>query len=141
MPPRPGSWRGKKPNSLHEWIIGCNVEDLVPKRNTDSKRHEIVTVSVSTDDEYESDTIAITYPRTKSPAPSGYKKVRFEQNAPALKSVLKKTITQGSDSGAESSVESNADSGDSTEAQSSGSEDSAPARESKSSKGKVLLKR
>lgn len=85
------------PNSVAEWIVGRNIPRR--KKTTLAKR-EVVRVELTTDDEYESDTISVTYPRTS--AGSRLKKVRFDQQT---KSALKKasetdatTDTSASDS-------------------------------------------
>jgi len=119
--PRRGAWGSKKPHSLQEWIVGCNIEDLLPERA--KKGQGIVTVTVSTDDESEADTVSITYPRARANSARILKKVRFETPTPTnLKSALKKPVAADSDSGADSSAESNADTNSSTDANSSGSE-------------------
>ena len=80
------------PNSLAEWIVGQNI----PRQRRESQRRDILRLEISTDDEYDTDTLLVTYPRTRrprqaQPTPNDYgtKQVRFE-NQPQ-RSALKPT--------------------------------------------------
>jgi hypothetical protein len=104
-----------------EWVIGANLDDIFLKREQRSK--EVVTVSVSTDDEAESDTVSITYPRTSRAAAKQtkqtmstshtVKRVQFQKSPLPLKSAMKKNagaIADASENTSESVVDSSVDS-------------------------------
>ncbi|KAH8890916.1 hypothetical protein GQ53DRAFT_806884 [Thozetella sp. PMI_491] len=59
------------PNSVIEWMIGQNIAP--PKES----RRDVLTVAVSTDDEADTDTISVTYPRMVRTSRITAKKVRF----------------------------------------------------------------
>ncbi|KAI0847819.1 hypothetical protein F5Y00DRAFT_270950 [Daldinia vernicosa] len=65
------------PNSFCEWVAGQNA----PHRSTSKKPRPVFALQLETDDEYESDILRLTYPRTgRTRRPHG-KKVRFTDNA------------------------------------------------------------
>ncbi|KAI1661922.1 hypothetical protein F4813DRAFT_398391 [Daldinia decipiens] len=65
------------PNSFYEWVAGQNA----PHSSTPKKPRPVLALQLETDDEYESDILKLTYPRTgRTRLPRG-KKVRFTDNA------------------------------------------------------------
>ncbi|EOO02762.1 hypothetical protein UCRPA7_1730 [Phaeoacremonium minimum UCRPA7] len=64
------------PHSIGEWVVGRNI---TPGTFARPSRREVVKVAVTTDDENESNTLSVTYPRTRK---TGAKKVRFHMTSP-----------------------------------------------------------
>ncbi|KAI5459849.1 hypothetical protein BGZ63DRAFT_425798 [Mariannaea sp. PMI_226] len=103
MPPKPKKTSG--PSLFCEWAVSTTIPSVlgsVPKPQPKPKRRDVVKFEVTTDDESETDTVSITYPRTGSNASSPVsdcsseavvKKVRFEKDVKSapIKSALKKT--------------------------------------------------
>ncbi|KAL2164427.1 hypothetical protein VTH06DRAFT_3643 [Thermothelomyces fergusii] len=114
------------PHSVFEWVIGQNL----PRKKTKSSGREVVKIEVTTDDETDTDSITVTYPRAskssgrrnkqhKRPSepvpPEQRKKVTFEEKP--LKSALKKRHEPSSSepsSAASSEASSEASSNEST---------------------------
>ncbi|OAA44797.1 hypothetical protein NOR_03551 [Metarhizium rileyi] len=85
-----------------EYIVGTTISSaLGPIPKKPSKKRDVVTVEVVTDDETEEDTVKITYPRSGKSAKSQaatagtVKKVRFEEEP--KKSALKKAASSESE--------------------------------------------
>ncbi len=61
------------PNSVVEWMIGQNIPP--PKKQA---RRDVLTVALSTDDDADTDTVAVTYPRTVRSLRTTEKNVSFK---------------------------------------------------------------
>lgn len=86
------------PSTFLEWVVGTTVQSATRPRRPKSTRRDMVRIQLSTDDEDETDSLHVTYPRSGRTAATkargtkdGSKKVHFE-NVPR-KSALKKTTT------------------------------------------------
>ncbi|KAI8966722.1 hypothetical protein F5Y11DRAFT_307674 [Daldinia sp. FL1419] len=64
------------PNSFCEWVVGQNVRP----RTTSGGPRPVFSLQLETDDEYESDVIKLTYPRTSRTRQPHGKKVRFSDS-------------------------------------------------------------
>ena len=82
----------KGPSSFCEWVVGTSIPSaLGPLPRKPPRRRDVVRVEISTDDESETDSLKITYPRSRSRkrhSGTAVKKVRFEGTP--RKSALKK---------------------------------------------------
>lgn len=65
------------PNSFCEWVAGQNA----PHSSAPKKPRPVFALQLETDDEYESDILKLTYPRTGQTRRPHGKKVRFTDNA------------------------------------------------------------
>lgn len=86
------------PTSFFEWVVGTTVDSATRQGNSKPSRRDTLRIELSTDDEDDTDSLRVTYPRNgRKPTPGvakvrskdGMKKVRFE-DAPR-KSAMKKT--------------------------------------------------
>ncbi|KAJ9165477.1 hypothetical protein NKR19_g388 [Coniochaeta hoffmannii] len=73
----------QRPNSMLEWVAGRNI---TPRRPRSSQARGVLRLQVFTDDAAQTDTVAVTYPRsgnhsTAAPRSSGSKQVTFTEES------------------------------------------------------------
>ena len=119
------------PSLFCEWAVGSSINSAIRRFEKDrlerekeaQRRREVIKVELTADEESETDSVRVTYPRKRrgrsksatNGSPSGVKHVRFEQGPlkPALKRKTKKkhyrsreSDTLATDSGSETDARS-----------------------------------